>query len=47
MKNNYSIAIRAALEAGRAILEVYGKDDFGVEFKEDQSPLTLADQTST
>ncbi len=44
MKNDYSIAINAALEAGRAILEVYGKEDFGIEFKEDQSPLTLADQ---
>jgi len=44
MKNNYSIAIRAALEAGRDILEVYGKEDFGVEYKEDQSPLTIADQ---
>ena len=44
MKANYSIAIRAALEAGRAILEIYGKEDFGVELKEDQSPLTIADQ---
>lgn len=44
MKAKYSIALRAALEAGRAILEVYGKEDFGVEFKDDQSPLTIADQ---
>ena len=44
MKNNYSTAIRAALEAGRAIMEVYEGEDFGIETKEDQSPLTLADQ---
>jgi 3'(2'), 5'-bisphosphate nucleotidase len=44
MKNNYSIAIRAALKAGEAILEVYDSDDFGIETKEDTSPLTLADQ---
>jgi len=44
MKNNYSIAIRAALKAGEAILEVYDSDDFGIETKEDTSPLTIADQ---
>jgi 3'(2'), 5'-bisphosphate nucleotidase len=44
MKNNYSIAIRAALKAGEAILEVYESGDFGIETKEDTSPLTLADQ---
>ena len=30
--------------ASRTILEVYGKDDFEVETKEDQSPLTEADR---
>lgn len=44
MKNDYSIAILAALEAGRAILEVYGTDNFGIEVKTDQSPLTIADR---
>jgi 3'(2'), 5'-bisphosphate nucleotidase len=44
MKSNYSLAIRAALKAGEAILEVYDSDDFGVEAKEDESPLTIADQ---
>ena len=44
MKNNYSLAIRAALKAGEAILEVYGSEDFGIETKEDTSPLTLADR---
>ena len=44
MKINYSLAIRAAIKAGAAITEVYGTDDFGVETKEDESPLTLADK---
>jgi len=44
MKNNYSLAIQAALKAGEAIMEVYGSDDFGIEAKEDTSPLTIADQ---
>ena len=37
--------IKAALEAGRAILEIYGRD-FEVEFKADESPLTEADLAS-
>ncbi|GAA0691227.1 3'(2'),5'-bisphosphate nucleotidase CysQ [Marinobacterium maritimum] len=32
-----------ARDAGTAILQVYGKDDFGVEHKADDSPLTRAD----
>ena len=44
MKNNYSIAIRAAVKAGRAILEVYGSDHFDIQTKADQSPLTIADR---
>jgi 3'(2'), 5'-bisphosphate nucleotidase len=36
-------AVRAAMAAGKAILEVYNTD-FRVETKADQSPLTLADQ---
>jgi 3'(2'), 5'-bisphosphate nucleotidase len=38
-------AIRAAAQAGRAILEVY-HTDFQVEDKADRSPLTLADKRS-
>ena len=34
---------RLALEAGRAIMEVYGEDDMGVEHKADDSPVTRAD----
>lgn len=36
-------AIRAAIEGGKAIMEVYATD-FDVEIKGDNSPLTLADQ---
>lgn len=38
-------AIKASLEAGEAILEVY-ESDFTIEQKDDQSPLTLADKRS-
>ena len=37
------IAVKAAIEAGEAILEIYAQD-FEVEFKADQSPLTSADK---
>jgi 3'(2'), 5'-bisphosphate nucleotidase len=35
--------ITLAKEAGAAILEVYEKEDFGIEIKADESPLTKAD----
>ncbi len=41
--NHLLTALLAAKEAGGAILEVYNKD-FGVRYKDDRSPLTLADQ---
>jgi 3'(2'), 5'-bisphosphate nucleotidase len=40
------LSITTSILAGKAILDVYGKDDFGVEFKSDNSPLTLADKAS-
>lgn len=43
--NNLSTIITASIEAGKAILEVYGTD-FTVEYKKDTSPLTLADQNA-
>ncbi len=43
MKNLLSVAIQASIEAGQAILEIY-KTDFDVAYKEDQSPLTMADK---
>jgi 3'(2'), 5'-bisphosphate nucleotidase len=39
-------ALAAAIEAGRAMLEVYRSPDFKVEEKADKSPLTLADKCS-
>ena len=39
-------ALAAAIEAGRAILDVYRSPDFKVEQKDDNSPLTLADKRS-
>ena len=50
MKTDYSkflyIAIRAALDAGKAIMDVYTdpNSDFEVETKADNSPLTKADK---
>ncbi len=46
MKSNLEIAIKAALEAGKIILEIYNSGDFCVEQKEDNSPLTKADIAS-
>jgi 3'(2'), 5'-bisphosphate nucleotidase len=38
------VAIKAAIKAGKEILDVYYNSDFGVEFKSDNSPLTIADK---
>ncbi|MDP5081798.1 MAG: 3'(2'),5'-bisphosphate nucleotidase CysQ, partial [Winogradskyella sp.] len=46
MTKNLKIAIEAALEAGKAILEIYHSGDFEVELKGDNSPLTKADLAS-
>ena len=43
-ENNWlNIAKEAAKKAGDKILEIYG-EDFSVSYKEDKSPLTIADQ---
>ncbi len=39
-------AIQAALKAGEAIMEIYASDDFGIESKSDNSPLTKADRAA-
>jgi len=39
-------SINASLEAGKAILDIYHSDDFEVELKGDDSPLTKADIAS-
>ncbi len=43
-----AIAIRAALEAGRHIMAIYNdpQQDFGIEMKANNSPLTLADKAA-
>ncbi|SDR78144.1 3'(2'),5'-bisphosphate nucleotidase CysQ [Christiangramia echinicola] len=46
MKELLSIAIKASLEAGRRIMEIYENEDFEVDFKGDDSPLTKADLAS-
>lgn len=46
MKDNYKIAIRAAIEAGKKIMEIYKNDDYDIEQKKDDSPLTVADRES-
>jgi len=35
-----------ARDAGAAVMEIYGEDDFSVEIKDDASPLTAADKAS-
>jgi 3'(2'), 5'-bisphosphate nucleotidase len=44
-KDNLPQLLRLAIDAGKAILEVYATA-FSVELKEDRSPLTLADKRS-
>ena len=46
MKQLLNTAIIAALQAGKAILEIYHSGEFDVEIKGDNSPLTKADKAS-
>ena len=46
MKNLLKTAITASLQAGKAILEIYHSEEFDVEIKGDNSPLTKADPAS-
>lgn len=43
MTELYKLSIKAAIEAGKKILEIYELPEITVEKKSDQSPLTLAD----
>jgi len=45
-KELLTIAVEAALNAGKTVNEVYKGADFEVEKKEDETPLTLADRKS-
>ena len=46
LSQNLKLAINASLLAGKKILEIYNSDDFNLHYKEDNSPLTLADTES-
>ena len=46
LSQNLKLAIDASLLAGKKIIEIYNSDDFIVEYKSDESPLTLADKSS-
>lgn len=41
-----SVMRKLALEAGDIIMEIYGADDFNVRSKEDESPVTAADEAA-
>lgn len=43
MKAFLEIAIKASLDAGKRIMEIYENEDFEMDFKGDDSPLTKAD----
>ncbi|XOV67083.1 MAG: 3'(2'),5'-bisphosphate nucleotidase CysQ [Fluviicola sp.] len=43
MEKLLETAIDAAIDAGKRIMEIYETDDFGVDFKSDNTPLTRAD----
>ncbi len=44
-QNLVNVAILASVEAGKAIMKIY-ESNFKVEFKEDNSPLTIADENA-
>ena len=46
LSKNLKLAIKASIKAGKKIIEIYNSDDFIVEYKLDESPLTLADKSS-
>ncbi len=46
MNKLLEIAIEASLAAGKRIMEIYENEDFEVDFKGDDSPLTIADLAS-
>ena len=43
---NTSLAVKAAIQAGKEILDIYHSGDFEVEIKGDNSPLTKADKAA-
>ena len=45
-KDLLELAIKAALQAGNKIMDIYQSDDFEIQLKSDDSPLTKADMAS-
>ena len=43
MNKDLKIAVQAAVHGGSEIMKIYEKEDLGVVYKDDESPLTLAD----
>lgn len=41
-----NIIVKASIEAGAEILKIYDQDDFGIQQKNDASPITLADKNA-
>ena len=46
LSQNLKLAIDASIQAGKKIIEIYDSDNFNLEYKLDDSPLTLADTAS-
>ena len=46
LSQNLKLAIEASIQAGKKIIEIYNSDDFNLEYKLDDSPITLADTAS-
>ena len=46
MADNLQLAIKAALNAGKEILDIYSTNDYNIELKTDESPITIADKNA-
>ena len=46
MKIDIEIVCKISKQAGSAIMEIYGTENFSIEYKDDNSPLTAADKAS-
>ena len=46
IKQLLKVGGQAALEAGKAIMEIYNSGEFETDIKKDQSPLTTADKNA-
>lgn len=46
LSKNLTLALKAAMSSGKEIMEIYNSEDFAVELKQDNSPLTRADKAS-